>query len=64
MSDKEFVWTCGVCRLRNTSVMPAGASREKTVAVRCRACEREQNVTPVLVLTSHGPGLSVIAGPL
>jgi len=59
MAQKEIVWTCPSCRLRNTSELPAGASAQKTVAVRCKGCEREHNVSPALALTSDGTKKSV-----
>jgi hypothetical protein len=59
MAGKEIVWTCPSCRLRNTSELGADVSTEKTIVVRCKGCEREQNVSPALALTADGTKKSV-----
>jgi hypothetical protein len=59
MAEKEIARTCPSCRLRNTPELPAGASAQNTVAVRCKGWEREHNVSPALALTSNGTKKSV-----
>jgi DNL zinc finger len=59
MGDREIVWTCLKCRLRNTSEVATDITKEKSLVVRCKGCEREQTVSPALVLTSNGTKMRV-----